>query len=64
MMMSSSARLSNLLKAPSCPRCRAPMWFSRLEPHPTTDGDDDLTYSCGCGEQLTRTVETRSVSNV
>ena len=57
-MASTSARLSNLLKAPDCPRCRAPMWLARLEPHPTPDGgSDDMIYECACGEQLTRTVE-------
>jgi hypothetical protein len=59
-MASSSERLSNLLKAPPCPRCSAPMWLARLEPHPTPDGGaDDMIYECACGEQLTRTVEAR-----
>jgi hypothetical protein len=57
---SSSAKLSNLLKAPPCPRCGAPMWLSRLEPHPTPDRViDNMTYECACGEQFTRAVETR-----
>lgn len=57
---SSSERLSNLLKAPPCSRCGAPMWLSRLEPHPAPDrGVDNMTYECACGEQLTRTMETR-----
>jgi hypothetical protein len=56
---SSSAKLSKLLKAPPCPRCRAPMWLTRLEPHPAGRSADDMTYECACGEQLTRTVETR-----
>lgn len=56
--MSSSERLSNLLKAPTCPRCSATMWLSRLEPHPNGT-TDNMVYDCACGEQLTRTVKTR-----
>ena len=59
-MASTSERLSSLLKAPPCPRCGAPMWLARLEPHPAPHGGaDDMIYECVCGEQLTRTVETR-----
>jgi hypothetical protein len=59
-VVSTSERLSNLLKAPPCPRCSAPMWLTRMEPHPTPDGGaDDMIYECACGEQLTRTVEAR-----
>jgi hypothetical protein len=59
-MASSSERLSNLLKAPHCSRCGGPMWLARMEPHPTPDGGaDDMIYECACGEQLTRTVESR-----
>jgi len=59
-MASTSERLSNLLKAPPCPRCGTPMWLARLEPHPTpAGGADDMIYECACGEQLTRTVESR-----
>jgi len=42
--------------SPPCPRCRAPMWLSRLEPHATRyDSVDDITFQCACAEQLTRT---------
>jgi hypothetical protein len=38
-----------------CPRCGAPMWFSRLEPHPTQhDALDEVTFQCACGELLTK----------
>jgi len=43
--------------APSlpCPRCNAPMWLSRLEPHPTHYvALDEITFQCACGELLTK----------
>lgn len=55
---SSSEKLASLLKAPPCPRCSATMWLVRLEPHPAAAGGmDDMIYECGCGEQVTRTVD-------
>jgi hypothetical protein len=57
---SSSEKLAKLIKAPPCPRCSAPMWLARIEPHPTPEGGaDDMIYECGCGEQFIRTVKTR-----
>ena len=44
--------------SPPCPRCGAPMWFSRLEPHPTQhDALDEVTFQCACGELLTKSEE-------
>lgn len=57
---SSSEKSLQLMKAPPCSRCGAPMWLTRIEPHPSPDVDtDDMIYQCGCGEQLTRTVKSR-----
>jgi hypothetical protein len=43
--------------APRCPQCAVPMWFSRLEPHPTDHATvDDFTFQCACGEQLTQSL--------
>jgi hypothetical protein len=56
-MASSSDQLTSLLKAPPCPRCNAPMWLTRMEPHPTPNGGvDDMIYECACGEQVVRTL--------
>jgi hypothetical protein len=38
-----------------CPRCNAPMWLSRLEPHPTQhEALDEVTFQCACGVLLTK----------
>jgi hypothetical protein len=43
--------------SPPCPRCRMPMWFSRLEPHPTEHATtDDFIFQCACGELLTQSL--------
>jgi hypothetical protein len=41
--------------SPRCPRCATPMWFSRLEPHPTDHATvDNFVFQCVCGELLTQ----------
>ena len=43
--------------SPACPRCSIPMWFSRLEPHPTEHATvDNVTFQCACGELLTQSL--------
>jgi hypothetical protein len=43
--------------SPCCPRRRTPMWFSRLEPHPTDHAAvDEVTFQCACGELLTQSL--------
>jgi hypothetical protein len=43
--------------SPPCPRCSIPMWFSRLEPHPTKHATvDNVTFQCVCGELLTQSL--------
>ena len=52
--------ISKLTQSPPCPRCGVPMRLARLEPHPRPSGHaDDMIYECGCGQQLTKTIETR-----
>jgi hypothetical protein len=52
--------ISKLTQSPPCPRCGVPMRLARLEPHPRPRGHaDDMIYECSCGQQLTRTIETK-----
>ena len=50
-------QLDAMPPSPRCPRCRMPMWFSQLEPHPTDHAAvDEVTFQCACGELLTQSL--------
>jgi hypothetical protein len=55
--MSLFDRLDPMPASPPCPRCTMPMWFSRLEPHPTDhETVDNFIFQCACGEVVTQSL--------